>query len=208
MATIFYLKDTTDYVTNAPTSEQSTALPSGSDVSLAWAVRDMDPTAAASPVTLTMPFNAEVVAQCGLFRTFTSPPLAAQTIAAQTWTISADAKVNNTRLDIHWVMNLYVWRPSGPSKVGSIYDSSTQLGTAWTVVPGETGTFAGSSLAVLANDQLVVELWASGMPNKTTSYNAVVDYNDANSFLSWTDDVILIGGAPTSVLRVQSIVID
>lgn len=212
MATRFYLLDTTNYVTNGPSSEQSTVLPLATDNSLAWALRDMDESSAASPVSLTANYQDIVTTQSALFRAFISPPLAAQTIAAQNWSIAADANVSNSRLTIQWALNIYVWRPSTTSKVGAIYDSSTGLGTAWSTSPTtQTGTAAGASLAISNNDKLVVEVWSVGGPNKTTAYDAVVDYNDANSYLSWTHDITLYtppSTAPTSVLRAQSIFIE
>jgi hypothetical protein len=99
------------------------------------------------------------------FTRFVSPPLAAQTIAAATWTINfVTSQSNNAAnfpgsgVSIPIPITCYVWRPSNGTKVGDILNGTSdsnfneQIGPATNI-----GTFSGGSLAIQDGDVLCIE---------------------------------------------------
>lgn len=92
--------------------------------------------------------------------------LGAQTIAAGNWTLQggmmAGSSGNATGKGMGAVLK--VWRPSGNTLVGTIFDHATQESTTVGYVPGSnwsavTETHAGGSVTCLDSDVLVLEVW-------------------------------------------------
>lgn len=141
--------------------------------------------------------------------------LAAQTIAAQNWTVQFSGYVSGSQVTARWVPVIYVWRPSTDTKVGTIYDAhTTTLGTALTTsVAQQQITVAGSSVAVQAGDMIVVEYWAHITQSMATSYglpialaNLWVDIPDAVTLL--VPDRPPVAGNMVSAVATSSTTID
>lgn len=78
MATTYFLSEGTSNLTNAPASEQSTAMPSGSNNSLAWALRDLASANTATATPLSIDTLGQTNTQSTYWRTFVGPQLATQ----------------------------------------------------------------------------------------------------------------------------------
>ena len=177
MATRLFLHSATNTASDLPTASQSSLLPATITVDTATLNRSMDLNIGLAQTSLVATTNATTDAQKLYFCRFVSPPLEAQTIPANTWTINvgmtksasaANFPVNTGPAAIPIVF--YVWRP-GTGKVGSILEGNsdavfTEVGTANDVI---TGTFAGSSITVQKGDVLVYEVWYQVVQGGATS---------------------------------------
>jgi hypothetical protein len=118
------------------------------------------------------------------FTKFVSSPLNMASISANTWTYNFAAKQN---VDVSWpdnpgttetsssvCINLYVWRPSTTTKIGTIFDnkvsptatsassSTAELAFHW--------TFSGAAVSsISANDVLIAEIWFPNQFNGTSA---------------------------------------
>jgi hypothetical protein len=174
-----YLRGTA-YSGTTPTTEQSTSMPVGTSNSSAYVLKTLAATTGNAPSAT--PGNntlAQTGQQSGMGFAFVSSGLAAQTIAAATWTFAFGASESNINANCFVVPILYVWRPSGGgSKVGTIYDASTALGNEWTTTDeGRVVTFSGSSLTIQDNDVLVFEPWYVATQGMATAYTIHIDFD-------------------------------
>ena len=149
---------------DAPTDgEHSTALPVGTfkgNSGTGFEDLSMSSLIGTSQATKSLTSLAQTAAQDNYIARFTSPPLAAQTIAAGTWTFAVQTLETNAGANSMLQGSLYVWRPSTSSVVGYVYDSTTALGTEWgTTTKGVLVTVSGSSVTVKDGDVLVFEVW-------------------------------------------------
>lgn len=208
MSTRFYLRNVTATINteSPPTPDQSTALPSGSfyagNEGTTAETRSLSLTKGASQTSITVAGNASTSSASGYVARFSSPHLPAQTIDANTWTLAACYNESNANANAFVVPVVYVWRTANSSYVGAVLDSTAMLGNEWGATQtGQVITFAGSSVALLANDILVLEVWyrktSQGM---STSYDHILYFDgttdvtdgqtsDAASYLETPQDL-------------------
>jgi len=178
--TRLYLRNVT--AANTPTAgEKSAALPAGTFKGNSGAgFEDLSllTTKGTAQVSKAITSLAQTAHQDLYIARFTSGPLAAQTIPAQTWTLAVATSESNTNANTFTIVSLYVWRPGTSSVVGYIYDSDTALGVEWaTTEDGQVLTFSGSSIAVQAGDVLVLEFWAHAVQGMAASYTNTLFFN-------------------------------
>jgi hypothetical protein len=188
VATRLYLRDTPSY--EAPTAgKKSTALPnaastsgnSGNPFENRSLLTVRGETVPDSTISITsLATTAHTDQYIGRF---TSRKLAAQTIAANTWTAGLMALETNTGANSLHQLSVYVWRPTTSSVVGYIYDAHTDLGVEWLAgLDGQVLNFSGAAVTAEQGDVLVMELWrhtaAQGAATawaQTHNYNSYVD---------------------------------
>ena len=149
---------------DAPTNgEKSTALPVGTfkgNSGTGFEDLSMSSLIGTTQTTKSIAGLAQTGHQDNYIARFTSPPLAAQTIAAGTWTFAVQTLETNAGANSMLAGSLYVWRPSTSSVVGYVYDSDTALGAEWgTTTKGVLVTVSGSAVAAKDGDVLVFEVW-------------------------------------------------
>lgn len=170
MATRLYTRETT--AAFAPTAgDKSTALSVGTFVgafnqSLSLLTDEYGLASAQTDYTVTT--NAITTQQSQMMARHTSPKLRAQTIAANTWTLSFDANESNGDANAFLAVSFYVWRPSTSAVVGYIRDSATTLGVEFAGTT-QTVTFAGSAVTAAAQDVLSLEAWLVNTAGKANS---------------------------------------
>lgn len=177
-ATSFYLRGNNLSGTNL-TAEQSTSLPTGTDASNAWGIGPLNVTAGPGPGnnTSSRTSAATTAAQSGFLRAWGSAALEAQTIAAATWTFAGGFNESNAAANAFLALAVYIWRPSTSSKVDTIYDSATALGTEWpSSEAGIVATFSGSSVTTQSGDILVVEVWVVATQGGSMAYANSIYY--------------------------------
>jgi hypothetical protein len=104
--------------------------------------------------------------QSSLMARYTSPKLRAQTVAANTWTVSFEGAESNADANAFLAVSCYVWRPSTSAVVGFIRDSAATLGVEFAGTP-QSVTFAGSAVTANAQDVLVLEAWVVATQGST-----------------------------------------
>lgn len=172
MATKFFLRDSATGNTSVSTGKKSAVLVNST----------ADPTTAVQNYWLAHSLGnaganqnhtslASTSAQKTWKGRWTSNPLAAQTIAAQTWTFNFAASIQNAAANAFLALSVYVWRPSTNSLVGFIYDSVSPLGTVWpTSLTTRQITFSGSAVTAQVNDVLAIEVWDVATQTMATAY--------------------------------------
>ncbi|MDR7537429.1 MAG: hypothetical protein QN183_13820 [Armatimonadota bacterium] len=186
MATRLFLRDLAS--PNAPSNgEKSAALPVGTfkgNSGAGYEDRSLNTTAGASGVTKTITTLAQTAHQDLYIARFTSSPLAAQTIQAQTWTLRLSVAESNAAANAYLILSLYAYRPSTGEVVGYIWDSDTTIGSEWpTTETAVSVTFNGAALNVSAQDVLVLEVWAHAVQGMAASYTLTVGLNGADGTL-------------------------
>jgi hypothetical protein len=186
VATRLYLRDLTS--SNAPTAgEKSAALPVGTFKGNSGTVESLSlsTTKGNSDVSTSITSLAQTAHQDGYIARFTSDPLTAQTIPAQSWTCAIKCQESNASANAFFVLSLYIWRPSTSSVVGYIYDSDTALSTEWpTTAAGRVFTISGAAITTQNNDVLVLEVWYHATQGQSQSYTNRIYYNGATDVTS------------------------
>jgi hypothetical protein len=148
---------------------------------------------------------------------FVSPPLAAQTIAAQNLTFSIGVSQSNTISTFRVTAALSVWRPSTGALVGRIFDGPTAALSSG-FAPGTTQLNLSYSISssfvtavtVQVGDVLVLEVWRDNtVQTMGTSYTNTLFYDGTTeasttnnaAFFSFTNNVTLATVAPTIAVR-------
>lgn len=130
---------------------------------------------------------AQTAHQDNYLARFTSAPLAAQTIAAQTWTLALAVSEANTNANSFIIASIYVWRPSTQAVVGFIYDSDTALGAEWsTTEAGRVVTVSGSAVTTVADDVLVFECWRHAAQGMAVAYTQTVYFDGTTDVVEGT----------------------
>lgn len=116
---------------------------------------------------------------------FSSEALAAQTIAANTWTFAmAHSEANVNANNYHVFASLYVWRPSTTAVVGYVYDGGNVIGGSVEMAAtedGRVGTQAMSAVTAAAGDILVYECWFSSLAQAMATAYAQTLYFDGTT---------------------------
>lgn len=118
---------------------------------------------------------AQTTLQSGLFGSFSTIPLGAQSIAAGTWSFSLGAYETANQANAFFVVIIYIWRPSTSTKVSTIYDNSAALGTEFVGGGMVNFSVSGSSATVEEGDLLVIEVWYRAIQSKAATYNIWFD---------------------------------
>lgn len=183
MPTRFFLRDLT--AANPPTAgEKSTALPvdtlGANNATGTEETRALDTAIGAVQVSIAKNADATTAARDNYLGRFTSAGLAAQTIAAATWTIAIALNEANAAANSFLNLSVYIWRPSTSAVVGFIYDSHTNIGVEWGATEdGQVITFAGVAVTTVLNDVLVVEIWRHAVQGMAVAYTQTVYFNGA-----------------------------
>jgi hypothetical protein len=127
--------------------------------------------------------------------------MAAQTIAANTWTWNhAVRQGNNTQKFAGIGAYLYVWTPSTGTLVGWINQGSSSGGAVLTSAAGtitvEMTTFSGSSVTCSQGDVLILEAWERITPSQNVSSSGNM-YFDGGTTLAGTSGVTAVSDVAT-----------
>ena len=187
MATKLYFHAATNPLSNLPTTEQS-SLTSNKVVDAVTVNRLMDTNIGTTPASLVLTSNNTSSAQNYYFTKFVSPPLYQSAISANTWTYAFAAKESSTSANFPvttnnkavWV-NVYVWRPSNSSKVGTIRDGTTTATVdeaGANVEANHVVTFSGAEVLNMQDeDVLVIEIWFQITQGAATAYTDTFYYD-------------------------------
>jgi len=137
-------------------------------------------TGQAASVTST---STTVNGQLSLMGKFCSPPLDGdQTVAGSNYYYNVASEESSSAANF-WVntLNLYVWRPSDGTKVGTIRDAANQSlisteGSTGTE-QSHVGTFTTSQVSALDGDVVMCEVWAFFTQGMATSYTGTFYYD-------------------------------
>jgi hypothetical protein len=123
--------------------------------------------------------------QSHYFGRFSSKPLAAQTIPAQTWNWRMVVSEGNASANTFLWPVMYVWRPSNNTVVGYIFNASANQSTEWPTSPaGSTRSLSGTAVTCLDGDILVVEAWGVATQAAAASYTQKWRSADPNSYVA------------------------
>lgn len=207
MATKFYLHDELNNVEGVlPTGKQTSTL---LNYSLTGAAtnRLMDIGIGTLQANLTGSSAALATVQNGLLGMWVSPAMNAGTVGGGSINFSIAGSESNAASNF-WPnsLNIYVWRPSTGTKVGTIRDSTgnslggTEVGTSQTVV--YISGITSSAVSMVAGDVIVVEVWSNITQSMGTSYTNNIFFDGTTesttngsassniaSFIEFTEDV-------------------
>ncbi len=197
MATRLYFHAANSTVSGTlPSTEQNTALAPTLNVDAQNVNRSMNVTIGTSSThtSLTRASAASTATTAYYFTRFVSDPLAAQTIAAGTWTLNFASSESNASANFPTnggtqtiPITCYVWRPSTGAKVGDILNGTSVASFNEVTGPAvNNGTFAGSSVVVQAGDVICFEFIFNTTQGTTTSRTIGI-YFDGNT-VNTTDD--------------------
>lgn len=170
----------------APTAgSKSVALPNGTDRSVTTNDSDaLSVTQGPANALQSITTAAQTARQSGRFGRLTSERLDTQSWTADTWSVNPGLRrESNAAANAYLALSVYIWRPSTLSRVGFIYDASTQLGAEWpTTAAASTYTISGSAISITAGDVLVVELWYTSAQGMATTYTTQLSWG-LNGFI-------------------------
>ena len=169
MPTRLYFHNTQDDTSGLPTAEQS-SLTADQSAEAQTINRSMNDTIGSGQTYIRQLSIGTTGTRYYYYTRFVSPPLYQTSIAPNTWTYSFAARsttgsanfpVSGTDKPVR--INVYVWRPSTQTKIGTILDGNT----ASTVDEGganveraSTTTFSGSGVSsIVAGDVIIIEIW-------------------------------------------------
>ena len=190
MPTTFYLRNL--LAANPPSAaEKSTALPvdtqGANNAAGTDETRSLDTAKGVAQTSLAKNSDAVTAARDNYLCRFTSAGLAAQAIAAATWTIALALNEGNAAANSFLNLSVYVWRPSTQAVVGFIYDSHTNIGVEWgNTEDGQVITFSGSAVTTALNDVLVLEVWRHAAQAMTVAYAQTVYFEGATDVVDTT----------------------
>lgn len=183
MATkLYFHTELADLPGTLPSTEQS-SLTATTNGDAQTVNRTMDTTIGTAQASITNTTTASASALSSYFTKFVSPPINQSGIAANTWNYAYAVKEANINANFPCTganqvvrINVYVWRPSTNTIVGTILDGNTAAtnseGAANTEV-SQYATFSGSAVAgAQAGDVIICEVWFT-----TTQGNAIARAN-------------------------------
>ncbi len=185
MATRLFFRSTTNALTGTfPTAEQSAAAANATATG-ANTLRTLSKIQGTGNATLAVTTQAVTTAQNNFMGFFCSPPLlGAQTVGGGTMILNGAE--NESNLAANWwinSLNIYVWRPSTGTRVGTIRDAAgTSLGgleptsTANVQVSHITG-ITSTAVSAADGDVVICEVWIRATQNASMSYTGTFYYN-------------------------------
>lgn len=171
MATRLYFHSQLSTVSGTLPSTEQSALTSTKNADAQTVNRSMNTTIGTGQTSILLVSNATTSAQNFYFTKFVSQPLNQTNVTAQTWTynFAAEEELTSNNFPVtgssdELYLNLYVWRPSTGSKVGTIFDAQTASGVVNEAPAGTEEayhiTFSGSAVASAAvGDVIICEIW-------------------------------------------------
>ena len=183
MATKLYLHNLSNPLTGSfPAGEQSTNTASWTATG-ANTLRTMDLSLGAVQTSIAGSTSNNTSVQRGFLGFFCSPKLNGnQTVGGGSWSLNlAQAESNLSANFFINLVNIYVWRPSTNTKIGTILDATTSLGglepTAASSIQVNTFTFSTSSVSALDGDVIICEIWSVFTQGAATSYTATIYFD-------------------------------
>lgn len=179
MATKLYLLDAAPTGT-VPTATTSATTPSVNGLATnGWHSTGSSP--GSGQVSKSITTLASTASQPSPIVAFCTPPLNAQSIAAQKVDFNGAASESNTNSDFFIAMTITLWRPSTTSVVTRLHDvvsnNTLEAGTTQTALSGAQ-TAIGASATAQAGDIIVIEIWrTTGVQAMGTAYTNTVYYN-------------------------------
>ena len=184
-----YFHATLSQLANLPTTEQS-ALTSAKSVDALTVNRHMGTSIGTAQTSLTLSSINNTSANDYYFTRFVTWGLVGITaINAGTWRYAFAASESNANANFPCsgsnapvYLNVYVWRPSNQTKIGTIIDGNTD---SVYVEPGATsserseyGTFTGAAVASVTDDDVIIcEIWFRVTQAAATAYNDIFYYD-------------------------------
>lgn len=168
MTTKLYFHNATNaQIGTFPTTEQSVTTANWTATG-ATTLKTMDLNLGTTQSLMSGTTLAQTTAQSGFLGFFVSPPLAFNQIVGGGTMILGVAELESNLNANFWVntLNMYVWRPSTGTKVGTVRDSTgTSLGGLEpTAANTEQTTYitgiTSSAVSALVNDVIICEVWA------------------------------------------------
>lgn len=157
MVTRLYLHNTSNGTTGLPTTKQSTRATAG-NAQATTVNKNMTTTIGTSQIDLNFAINSGYT----YIGRWVSDIIGQTSLAANTWTFSFGYTSFWGSSDVGVQINIFVWRPSTTTKIGTVVDTSVAQAFANT----ETGyklTATGSAVSsITTNDVLCVEFMTNG----------------------------------------------
>ena len=180
---------TSDLATVAPTAgDNATNLPLGvsniaSTIANEYLLSEIAPNDTNQIAVGTNAQSNLVAPQSHYLARYSTLPLAAQVIPAQTWSYELSTTETSDNSNTFWWPVLYVWRP-GSGVVDHIFDAAAPVGLEWRVLddPRLDQQFVGESVTTQNGDILVLEVWGAGQ--QTTAGGTYAHRLWTNSFNS------------------------
>ena len=156
MVTRLYLRNTANGTTGLPTTKQSTQTAGSGNAQATTVNKNLSTTIGTSQITLTYAGNGS--SGYSYIGRWVSDVISQTSIAANTWTFSFGYDTFWGSSDVGVQVNIFVWRPTTTTKIGTIVDSSVAQSFSST----ETGyklTISGSAVSSITSgtDVLCVE---------------------------------------------------
>jgi hypothetical protein len=196
MATKLYLHNVSNAVSGTfPAGEQSALNTASFTATGANTLKTMDLSLGSVQSTLAGTSLANTTQQYGFMGFFSSPELKGnQTVGGGTWTINHAQAESSLNMNFFInIVNIYVWRPSTNTKIGTIKDSTTSLGG---LEPSVINTervnlfnFTTSQVSALDGDVIICELW-SVLTQATVASNTATIYFDGTTENTTQDAVV------------------
>lgn len=142
--------------------------------------RSMTETIGAGQTSAALTTDATTAARTYLFRRFISPPLAAQTIASQTITVSVGGQESNTNSDMFesGSIVLSLWRPSTGAHINFLIGTpAVVLNEPSTSQTHCTGTQSSTSRTCNDGDVIVCDVVSAQSQNMGNAYTNTVFYD-------------------------------
>lgn len=159
--------------------------------------RVMDPTiSTVAQTSLAYATGAVTTNQKQPLLRFISPPIQAQTFAAQLLQIYGGISCSNTASVFSYTFILGIWRPSTGAAIGAIYNGVGASNTTAATTSEANQGFAGVSSVVqtsLAGDVLVLEIWRTHIVQTMgTSYTNTYFYDGQTEQSASNNAAVLI----------------
>ena len=210
MATTFYFHDATNAAAGTyPTGEQSATTPTWSSTG-ATTLRTMNTFVGSLQASRPGTSASGASTQSGFLGYFVSPPLGGvQKVGGGSMTLATASTEANVGMNFNINgLNIYVWRPSTGTKVGTIRDSAgTSLGGIETGLVETTNYITGiTSTAVTAGigDVIVCEVWATFTQAGSSPAYATNFYYDGTTAI--TADAIAISSAASYIRLSENLI--
>lgn len=200
MATKFYLHDAASAVagTLPATNAQVSADTPGTGTTIALANKTMNTTIGTLQKSIVKNTLANTNDQAVPIGRWLSDPIAAQTIASQTFTVHIGAAVSSTNSALTLTCNIELWRPGTGAVVSALYDVAHASGpfTPNPVVSlteaDETQSTSTTSQTSQDGDIIIIEIWRNhAVQSMATSYTNTLFYDGTTEASATTNAAYL-----------------
>lgn len=164
-----------------PTGEQSTRTASVTATG-ANTLRTMDNRVGLAQQTLAVTTLASTAQQNAFMGFFCSQPLYTDfTVGGGSWILNVANRESNLAANFFInSINVYVWRPSSGTSVGTVRDAAALGGAEPSAAAStrvQTFTFTTSAISALKNDVIICELWVQFTQGNATARTGNVYFN-------------------------------